>query len=231
MRWAFHTQQKRFAPLALGLVVLAHAAVLSALMAVKASVSADVSAIQVSLIESESTPRAEAIPKALPTQPQRKPAQKLFTQPKLQTKPAPRSVQKLLTTNQQAAAQSSKVIPAAQPQASTTKPEPQITPAVTAAESEALQSPRFKADYLDNPPPSYPPLSRKLHEEGRVLLRVRVSAQGHAEQVTLQQSSGFARLDERAVEAVRRWQFVPARRALQSVAAWVLVPIQFSLKG
>ena len=68
-------------------------------------------------------------------------------------------------------------------------------------------------------------------EEGQVLLRVRVTAEGRAEQVNLHRSSGFERLDERAVHTVRQWKFMPARQGGKPVDAWVIVPIQFSLKG
>lgn len=89
--------------------------------------------------------------------------------------------------------------------------------------------PRFDADYLQNPAPVYPPLSRKLHEEGRVLLFVQVSAKGDAESVELRKSSGFPRLDEAAMSAVRKWRFVPARRGAEPVASSVVVPLVFRL--
>lgn len=88
---------------------------------------------------------------------------------------------------------------------------------------------RFDADYLNNPPPVYPVLSRRRGEQGRVLLRVQVSAQGTAERVEVHTGSGHARLDAAALEAVRRWRFVPARRGDAAVAASVLVPIVFRL--
>jgi protein TonB len=62
-----------------------------------------------------------------------------------------------------------------------------------------------------------------------VLLNVRVSAQGVAEQVQIAKSSGFPRLDEAAREAVRRWRFVPARRGDEAIAANVIVPIVFQM--
>lgn len=89
--------------------------------------------------------------------------------------------------------------------------------------------PRFDADYLQNPAPVYPPLSRKLHEEGKVLLFVQVSAKGEAENVEIRKSSGFPRLDEAAMSAVRKWRFVPARRGAEPVASSVVVPLVFRL--
>jgi protein TonB len=93
----------------------------------------------------------------------------------------------------------------------------------------AVTAARFDADYLDNPKPVYPHASRRLGEQGKVLLRVYVSAAGLAEKVEIKLGSGFARLDQSAHDAVSRWRFVPARRGEQAVAAWVQVPITFQL--
>jgi protein TonB len=90
---------------------------------------------------------------------------------------------------------------------------------------------RFDAAYLANPKPAYPPASRRLGEEGRVVLRVFVAADGLAQMVEIRQPSGFARLDAAAADAVARWRFVPARRGERAVAAWVLVPIVFNLES
>ena len=89
---------------------------------------------------------------------------------------------------------------------------------------------RFDADYLNNPPPVYPAISRRLREEGRVLLSVRVTPQGLPEAVDIRQGSGHARLDEAALAAVRQWRFVPARRGETPVMSSVLVPIDFRVK-
>ena len=107
--------------------------------------------------------------------------------------------------------------------------EPAIVAAPTPAPAPALIAARFDADYLDNPKPLYPHASRRLGEEGKVVLRVFVSAEGDAKQVEVKRSSGFQRLDLAAEKAVARWRFVPARRGEQAVTAWVVVPIVFSL--
>ncbi|MBR0566713.1 energy transducer TonB [Azoarcus sp. L1K30] len=90
---------------------------------------------------------------------------------------------------------------------------------------------RFDADYLNNPPPAYPQLSRRMREEGKVVLRVTVSADGTPKQIELAQSSGSDRLDKAARGAVQRWRFVPARQGDRAVEAAVLVPIIFKLEG
>lgn len=94
-----------------------------------------------------------------------------------------------------------------------------------------VSPPRFDADYLDNPAPAYPALSRRLGEEGRVLLRVFVDPDGSAARVEVRDSSGHERLDKVARDTVGRWRFVPARQGDKAVGAWVLVPISFSLRS
>jgi protein TonB len=91
--------------------------------------------------------------------------------------------------------------------------------------------PNFQADYLDNPPPVYPSLSRRLGEQGRVMLRVLVNVKGTADKVELRSSSGSARLDDAALEVVKHWRFVPAKQGNEPVSAWVIIPITFSLRG
>jgi protein TonB len=113
-------------------------------------------------------------------------------------------------------------------------PAPTLAPPISVAPSLSpppvtMTAARFDADYLDNPKPVYPNASRRLGEQGKVLLRVYVSAQGLAEKVELKLGSGFARLDQAAQDAVARWRFVPARRGDEAVSAWVQVPITFQL--
>lgn len=99
----------------------------------------------------------------------------------------------------------------------------------TPSEVVAVVPPRFDAAYLANPAPPYPGMSRKLNEQGRVLLRVKVSAEGLPTEVDIAQSSGFPRLDAAAREAVLGWKFVPARQGDKPIAATVNVPIAFKL--
>jgi protein TonB len=105
----------------------------------------------------------------------------------------------------------------------TSAPQAQSSPTAT------VTQPIFDADYLNNPAPAYPPLARRLREQGVVLVRVLVSSEGLPDQIELKHSSGSARLDEAALCVVKKWRFIPAKRGGQSVAAWVVVPISFSL--
>jgi len=108
---------------------------------------------------------------------------------------------------------------------------PPTAPVAVRPASPPLVPPRFDADYLSNPPPDYPVLSRRLGETGQVLLRVRVSAEGLPLHVEISRSSGFRRLDEAARAAVTGWKFAPARRGDTPVEAWVLIPISFALRS
>lgn len=152
-----------------------------------------------------------------PPQPQRRQAPKVAVVKQAMRSPAP------VEPHQPAAPQTiaSTALPAL-PTAST---------AAATVPIETVTEPRFDAAYLNNPTPAYPPLSRRLSEQGRVLMRVYVDPQGAPAQVELRQSSGHPRLDSAAEAAVRHWRFVPARQGSDAIGAWVLVPISFSLRS
>ena len=90
--------------------------------------------------------------------------------------------------------------------------------------------PSSNAAYLNNPSPAYPSLSKRMGEQGKVVLRVLISTDGRPERVELKQSSGFDRLDRQAQDTVLRWRFVPGKRNGVAEAMWYLVPINFVLE-
>lgn len=167
---------------------------------------AQLSVLTVSLVKPAEEPKPQ--PDVTPPRPQ-----------PVKPRPAPPQPPVQLAAPEASPAPSPVVMPAA--------PSPPV--AAPPAPVQATQ-PRFDADYLDNPKPPYPPLSRRMGEQGRVVLRVHVGADGSAGEVLLHSSSGSPRLDESALQTVRRWKFVPARRGTEPLAAWVLVPIAFKLK-
>lgn len=89
--------------------------------------------------------------------------------------------------------------------------------------------PRSDANFLSNPAPAYPRLSRRLREEGRVLLDVLILADGTVREARLRRSSGHPRLDGAALEAVRRWRYVPAYRGDEPIDFWHVQPVDFEL--
>lgn len=169
-------------------------------------------------------PRAETPP--LPA-PEPAPAPTPVPVPKPKAKARPKTVEPV----RQAA-------PVPQPTADVTAatPAPVAASAIPVAAATAPPAPtlveaRFDADYLRNPAPVYPPMSRRRGEQGKVLVLVEVTPGGLAGEVSLRESSGYPRLDEAALKAVRGWRFVPARRGETAVAASVVVPITFRLEG
>jgi protein TonB len=109
-------------------------------------------------------------------------------------------------------------------------PSPAAGPVAETRAPATVSAARYDADYLNNPAPGYPPMSRRLGEQGTALLRVQVSGDGKPLVVELKQSSGFERLDTAARVAAEKWRFVPARQGDAVLASWVEVPIQFSLQ-
>ena len=120
-------------------------------------------------------------------------------------------------------------------------PAPPASPAATAsaAASEASAAPRSNgekvtqaradADYLNNPPPKYPAIAQSRGWEGQVMLNIHVLANGRADIVNIELSSGRKTLDDAAIKAVTEWRFVPAKRGQTPIDGWVQVPIDFKL--
>jgi protein TonB len=174
--------------------------------------------LSVKLIEALKAPEPQpvALPPPLPPPPQAKP-----------TPNRPRPVL-AMTPEQQPATADIPVIAAPVAVAPEPAPRPPVAAPVAAAPTPVVPA-RYNAAYLNNPEPKYPPMSRRLGEEGKVLLRVRVTADGQAAAVELEKDSGFERLDEAAKQAVARWRFVPAKRGDEAIEASVIVPIVFRL--
>lgn len=112
-----------------------------------------------------------------------------------------------------------------------------IAPRVAAATvSEAppapvsVKLPSSNADYLQNPSPPYPSMSKRLGEQGRVVVGVLIGLDGTAQKAEIKQSSGFDRLDQSALATVLRWRYVPGKRAGVAQAMWFNVPINFVLE-
>jgi protein TonB len=123
---------------------------------------------------------------------------------------------------------STRVVPATQPvvpaATQTTMPVPSVAPTTDIPVQTTLA-------YVDAPPPIYPIQARRMHQQGRVLLRVLVDTQGRPQQVLVQSSSGHRLLDRTAREQVlRHWRFRPAEVDGRRVRAWALVPVDFNLR-
>ena len=162
--------------------------------------------------------------------PREAPAEKAL--PPVVRRPEPRRAQVLITTvpDRPGPADLSADDVRPREQAAPAAVEQAAPAAVEQAAPAAVTQPRFDADYLNNPKPAYPSMSKRLGEEGQVLLRVLVGQEGGAEQIQVLRSSGFARLDEAAQAAVSRWRFIPAKVGNDATTAWVQVPVTFELR-
>lgn len=100
----------------------------------------------------------------------------------------------------------------------------------TPAPAPKIALPSTLADYLNNPKPAYPALSRRLGEQGRAVVRVLIGADGLPQKAELHSSSGFERLDRAALDTVMRWRYVPGKRGDVPEAMWFNVPLNFVLE-
>jgi len=103
-------------------------------------------------------------------------------------------------------------------------------PAAAAPVIQPITPPDLRAAYLTNPRPPYPLAARRLGLEGKVVLRVEILENGSVAQVQVARGSGHDMLDQSALQAVKQWRFVPARRGGEAVSAAVEVPISFRLE-
>lgn len=88
----------------------------------------------------------------------------------------------------------------------------------------------YKAAYLNNPKPPYPPVAFQMRIEGTVMLKAHVQPDGTCGEVLLAKSSGNELLDKSALNTVAQWKFTPAKSQGKDIAQWVSIPITFSIK-
>ena len=159
----------------------------------------------------------ESVKKPKP-QPQKKAvAKKTVTTPK----PAPVKPAPVAEASPKAVSAPEAVAVAAKTKTATkaAEPEPAATPPVASANKAV------------NKAPLYPSLSRRLKEQGTVYLQVLVLKNGKVGQLKLKQSSGFARLDQSALNAVRGWTYQPALKLGQPIDYWFVQPVVFNLNS
>jgi protein TonB len=106
-----------------------------------------------------------------------------------------------------------------------------VAPPSPPAPTVAAPAPKLvtAVEYIRPPQVEYPAVSRRLNEQGRVLLRVLINRAGHAERVEVQKSSGSRRLDEAAMKAAREALYRPYSENGEAIPVWALVPTLFEL--
>jgi protein TonB len=210
-------------------VVLFHLAALWALQSglVRRTVELVVPAVLLTEIITPPAPKVE-VPAPAPAPEPPRPKQPELKKPAPQ--PAPKPEAKLEPLPAPPA-------PTAQAEPATATPAPPA-PAAAAAPSPApapvstkVELPSSDAEYLRNPKPPYPFQSRRLGEQGKVVLLVLVGVDGTAKEVKIKQSSGYDRLDESARQTVlSKYRFVPGKRGGAPEAMWFDLPVIFSLE-
>jgi len=78
--------------------------------------------------------------------------------------------------------------------------------------------------------PIYPAGSRRDGEQGSGMFRVLVDEKGRPIDVQVLKTSGFPRLDQAAMTAIRKWAFSPAVQNSQPVQSWTRVQVTFNLQ-
>lgn len=106
---------------------------------------------------------------------------------------------------------------------------PASVPVTPEPQQEPVQEPQVDASRMKSLAPKYPRLSRRLREQGTVLLEMLVLPDGSVAELRVKTSSGFERLDQAALDAVKSWRFFPARRGGEAIAYRYVQPIAFSL--
>mgnify|MGYP006155212107 FL=1 len=193
---------------------------------------------QLSITEPEITPPSvvgvlvapepkPAPPPPKPVPPPPKPEPKPVPTPKPVAKPTPKPTPKPEPVREVAPEPVQQATPA--PPAPPSPPVQQATPAPEAP--APVTPPRTDAAHLNNPAPQYPALSRRLGEQGRVMLDVYILPDGSVGEIKLNRSSGFPRLDNAALQAVKTWKYVPAKRGDTAIPFWYVQPVSFVLNN
>ena len=114
----------------------------------------------------------------------------------------------------------------------TITPPPVDTNAVAQPSTQFAVPPLVESvEYVRAPAPVYPRESSRRQERGTVLLRVLVDPAGRPAQIQIERSSGYARLDAAARDAVQKAMFRPHEVNGVPQAAQVLIPIEFTRRG
>jgi protein TonB len=102
-------------------------------------------------------------------------------------------------------------------------------PAVEEPANAPLIPPSPVGNAAGNPKPEYPMAARRGHFEGRLLLRIDVTASGSVSAVAVAASTGHSILDQAGLDAIKGWHFNPATRGGKPVAGVIYWPFQFRL--
>lgn len=89
------------------------------------------------------------------------------------------------------------------------------------------QSPQL----ISNPVPRYPLEALERGWQGLCTWKAKLNRQGQLEQIQLLQSSGYSKLDQSAFDALKTWQWLPAKDSNGTAEVWVQVPVRFQISN
>jgi periplasmic protein TonB len=221
-----HKLNRNFA--IVGSVVLFHVAALWALQTGLLRRAVEI-VVPVSILSEFVTPPAPKV-EPPPAPPQPRP-------PETITKPAARKVERASPAPHPVAVPDPRPAPEAPTGIITPQPAPPplaapmtVEPARPAPAPARIELPSSDASYLQNSPAAYPPISKRLGEQGKVVVRVLIGADGAPRDAEVKHSSGFARLDNAAIEYVLRCRYVPGKVGGVAQAMWHEAPVNFVLE-
>lgn len=110
-------------------------------------------------------------------------------------------------------------------------PPPQPAPVTAPPPTGPVMVGNLDERLLEGKPPRYPMESRRKHETGTVVLRLLIGTDGRVQQISVAQSSGFERLDQAALQAIRGWRWQPIMRNGEPVEVRGLYSMPFTLQG
>jgi len=85
--------------------------------------------------------------------------------------------------------------------------------------------------YRENPPPGYPEIARQQGYEGVVLVGAEILVNGRVGEAVIRKSSGYAVLDQSAINAVKTWKFEPAKKSGIPYKTWAELPVKFVISN
>ena len=228
-----------------GAVALAHAAGLWALLGHALQPAASAPAPQVAMVMLLNEPAAAAPPPAVllklppqalptprPVAPPDVPKQPPSPPPPVPTAATPAPAAEPVPTERPLPSSETAnvaVVAAAAPSAAEDRPSAPLQGAKASAAPRVARQIE-NVDYLRAPVLEYPSASRRFGEQGRVVLRVLIGPDGHAEKIELHEASAFQRLNEAAIEAARRALYRPYTEDGVAQPAWALVALSFQLR-
>lgn len=217
-------------------VVLLHAAALWALQSGRVALPTAV-VVPVTIVNEQAVPPAPAANPAPPAPQPKRPAphvrKPLPPKPQPARTPAPQSA---AAPAQAAAPVTPAPAPSAEAPALPIASAPGSGPAAPAGAAgppsmgAGVELPSSGAGYLQNPAPVYPAISKRLGEQGKVLVRVLIGADGNPQKAELERSSGFDRLDRSALDYVMKCRYVPGKVGGVPQAMWYEAPVNFVLQ-